>query len=140
MKAEEGPVDMQSKLGWRSIDSSRAHQVSYSNVAILGVPANAYDVKDDALCKTLCDFWEVESLGIVDTPTTTVSLNSFMLTISYQDGRYIVNLPWKYDYADVPNHLMLCESQLRSLLCKLCINQTYCWSMTKLYKINSKIA
>ena len=42
-----------------------------------------------------------------------------MLSISYQNGRYIVNLPWKYDHGDVPNHLMLCESQLRSLLRKL---------------------
>ena len=30
-----------------------------------------------------------------------------------------MNLPWKYDHADVPNHLMLCENRLRSLLRKL---------------------
>ena len=88
-------------------------------MAILGVFANAYDIGDDALFKTLRDFWEVESLGIVDAPITIVNPNSFMLSISYQDGRCIVNVPWKYDHADVPNHLVLCESRLRSLLHKL---------------------
>ena len=83
VKTEEGPVAVQSKLGWLlsgPIDYGEAHQVSHSNVAILGVPANAYDPGDDALFKTLRDFWEVESLGIVDTPITTVNPNSFMLS------------------------------------------------------------
>ena len=59
VKAEEGPVAVQSKLGWLlsgPIDSGEAHQVSHSNVAILGVPANAYDAGDNALFKTLHDF------------------------------------------------------------------------------------
>ena len=122
VKAEEGPVAVQSKLGWLlsgPIDSGEAYQVSHSNVVISGVPANAHDVGDDTIFKALRDFWEVESLGIVDTPVTTVNPNSFMLSISYQEGRYTVNLPWKYDHADVPNHLVMCESRLRSLLRKL---------------------
>ena len=30
-----------------------------------------------------------------------------------------MNLPWKYDHAEIPNHLVLCEGRLRSLLRKL---------------------
>ena len=102
------------------IDFSEAHQVSYSNVVISGASANpAYGVRNDTLFNAFCDFWEVESLGIIDTPVNTVNPNSFMLSISFQDGHYIVNLPWKCDHVDIPDHFVLCEGRLRSLLRKL---------------------
>ena len=119
-EADEGPVAVNSKLGWLLLgpmDSHEAHQVFHSNVVISGAPTNpTYGVRDDALVNALRRFWEVESLGIVDTPADTVNPNSFMLPISFRDGRYVVSLPWKCDYADVPNHLVLCEGRLKSLL------------------------
>ena len=123
VKADEGPVAVNSKLGWLlsgPMDSHEAHQVFHSNVVISGAPTNpTYGVRDDALANALRRFWEVESLGIVDTPADTVNPNSFMLPISFRDGRYVVSLPWKCDHADVPNHLVLCEGRLKSLLRKL---------------------
>ena len=123
VKADEGPVAVNSKLGWLlsgPMDSHEAHQVFHSNVVISGAPTNpTYGVRDDALVNALRRFWEDESLGIVDTPADIVNPNSFMLPISFRDGRYVVSLPWKCDHADVPNHLVLCEGRLKSLLRKL---------------------
>ena len=88
-------------------------------MVISGTPTCATcNIRDNALFKCLRDFWEVESLGIVDTPDAVVS-NSFVPSILFHDNHYTVNLPWKHDHAEIPDHLVLCESRLRSLLRKL---------------------
>ena len=122
VKADKGPVAVNSKLGWllsAPIDSREVHSVSHTNVVISGTPTCATcNIRDNALFKCLCDFWEVESLGIIDTPDALVS-NSFVPSILFRDNHYTVNLPWKHDHAEIPDHLVLCESRLRSLLRKL---------------------
>ena len=113
VKADEGPVAVNSKLGWLlsgPIDSREVHSVSHTNVVISGTPTCATcNIRDNALFKCLRDFWEVESLGIVDTPDAVVS-NSFVPSILFRDNHYTVNLPWKHDHAEIPDHLVLCES------------------------------
>ena len=122
VKADEGPVAVNSKLGWLlsgPMDSEEVHSVSHSNVVISGTLANATcDTSDDALFKCLREFWEVESLGIVDPPNT-VTPNSFVPSILFGDKHYTVKLPWKCDHAEIPDHLVLCKGRLRSLLRKL---------------------
>ena len=71
------------------------------------------------LYDSLRDFWELESLGIVDMPEKSVVSPSFVPSILFSGNRYSVSLPWKDDHGEVPNHLTLCESRLRGLLNRL---------------------
>ena len=77
------------------------------------------DDKNDALHNSLRDFWELESLGIIDMPVKLTTSTSFVPSISFIENHYSISLPWKDDHAEIPDHLTLCESQLRSLLRRL---------------------
>ena len=60
------------------------------------------------LIPNLEDFWWLESIGIQESPTEsdyTKALNRFNETLSYENGRYTVTLPWKKEKPDLPqNH------------------------------------
>ena len=91
---------MNSKLGWLlsgPIDSQEVHSVNHTNVVISGTPTCATcNIKDNALFKCLHDFWDVASLGIIDTPDVVIC-NSFVPSILFHDNHYTVNLPWKHE-------------------------------------------
>ena len=121
VKSSEGPVAVDSKLGWLlsgPIDS-RETNLSSTCLAINGVPNNPrYDEHDDVLVGILKEFWEVESLGIAPLDEGSTS-NQFPSRISFEDNQYSVSLPWRLDHSVVPSHLSLCEGRLKSLLCRL---------------------
>jgi len=47
---------------------------------------------------------------------TQESKDSFLSSISFENGRYEVGLAWKRTQCTVPDHLTLCEVRLKSLL------------------------
>ena len=122
-KSSEGPAAVSSKLGWLlsgPIDSHEASVVSHTCTVINGTPDNPmFNEKGDALINSLREFWNVESLGILDRSTEDSLTSSFPPKITFQNNRYSVNLPWKLDHPEIPNHLSLCESRLKGLFRKL---------------------
>ena len=110
-----------SKLGWLlsgPVDSLDIGALSHMNVVISAGVSNSQVCgdKDDMLHKLLHEFWELESLGIVDVP---VKVSSFVPSISFNDNRYSITLPWKDDHVEIPDHLTICKSRLRGLLHRL---------------------
>ncbi|KAJ7983908.1 hypothetical protein DPEC_G00369930 [Dallia pectoralis] len=67
--------------------------------------------------------WEVESLGIVSektqNPDETEALQSFNHALTYKDGRYHVELPWRPDKPDLPDNFTVAKRRFEGLKKKL---------------------
>jgi len=74
---------------------------------------------NDALLSTLKCFWELESLGIIDEPLVEEEVDTILRNLQFTGTRYEINLPWKLDLQDLPNHKSMCVNCLKSLLCCL---------------------
>ena len=88
---------MSSKLGWLlPINSFEPSPVSHACIVIGGVPTNPIiDEKgDNMLFSSLCDFWELESLGIAYSPVDSCEFSLFPPSISFHDDCYSISLPW----------------------------------------------
>ena len=111
IKADSGPVAMYTKLGWvlsgpLDYDAS-ANLITY----VLRVDTGLTN-KD--LDQRLKSFWDLESLGIVDSEETVYEqLGSH---ISFYDGHYKLSLPWKDPCLSVSDTLSLSKRRLWSLL------------------------
>ena len=90
IKSSEGPAAVSSKLGWflsGPIDSHEASVVSHTCTVINGTPDNPmFNDKGDALINSLQEFWNVESLGILDRSTEDSLTSSFPPKITYQNN------------------------------------------------------
>lgn len=102
-----------------TVETFEAKQITHAHVVITGDPASPVQERDDVLVDSLQKFWEVESLGIADPPSTSLASNLFLPSLIFENGRYEVGLPWKSMQWEVPNHLGLCENRLKSLLRRL---------------------
>ena len=115
-KSSEGPVAVDSKLGWFLSGPIDSGETNHACVVISGVPVNpTFDSKNNVLVKSLCKFWNVEFLEIVSPTKEDATISSFPPRISFHNNRYSVSLPWKSDHPEIPNHLSLCESHLKCL-------------------------
>ena len=95
----------------------KQNNVIHACVVIRGVPVNpTFNSKNDVLVKSLREFWNVESLGILSPTKEDATISSFPPRVSFHNNRYSVSLSWKSDHPEIPNHLSLCESRLKSLL------------------------
>ena len=64
------------------------------------------------------DFWKLETIGITDLPDLTdddVALEQFNNSICFENGRYYVRWPWRYDCLDLPENLDVAIGRLKSL-------------------------
>ena len=86
VRGEGGLVAVNSKLGWLlsgPTDSQDIYPLSHTSVAITGAPNSlTNDNKDNGLFNSLREFWEVESLSIVDVTVKSVTSASFVPSIS----------------------------------------------------------
>ena len=65
------------------------------------------------------DFWQLESIGIQESPTEsddTKALNRLNETLSFENGRYSVTWPWKKEKPDLPENHGLALGRLKSLI------------------------
>ena len=61
------------------------------------------------------DFWNVEGIGITDSPTSADddrTLQQFNDTLKYEDGRYQVTWPWKEKNPELPINRELAVGRL----------------------------
>lgn len=86
-----------------------------NNITETGVFTNVdsvYPKKTD-----LEDFWNVETIGILDNSTSTndeMVKRNFKETLKYEDGRYKVTWPWKDDNPNLPVNRELAMGRLKS--------------------------
>ena len=67
-------------------------------------------------------FWNLESLGITESPLTCdddLALDHFNKTAKLVDGRYEVTWPWKEENPNLPSNYYLALGRLKSILQKL---------------------
>ena len=109
-----GPIAMQSKLGYLLSGPLTQSQTQFSSGTILHVAA-AYREDNQ-------DFWNMEP-----TDTTGCKNSNDHFFLQYQnscisreeDGGYTVKFPWKNDHVILPSNYAVCEWRTRSLACRL---------------------
>ena len=97
VREEGGLAAVNSKLGWLlsgPIDSQYVGPFNHMNVVISGASTSTIcDNRNDVLHNSSYDFWELESLGIVDMPVKSMISTSFVPSMSFNDNRYSISLP-----------------------------------------------
>ena len=56
--------------------------------------------------KELHSFWEIESLGIVEDERLVPA--QFVVNVRFENGRYVVSLPWNKTCIALPDNYELC--------------------------------
>ena len=125
----------QSRLGWivgghYHTDNDTLRQpaliVSTMGIPPKGVKSTTHmltSIDDPLFTKpNLEQFWDLESLGIRESPTTSdddQALSNFNKTVVLADGRYFVTWPWKEKSPDLPQNYQLAVGRLKSMSQKL---------------------
>ena len=118
VRGESGPTAIQTKVGW--VLSGPTDQ---QDVAVNLTLASTHTLKVDTLSAEpslddrLKQFWELESLGVMENETSVY--DKFVQQIRFDGQRYEVSLPWKEHHPPLRNHLDLCSRRLSSLLRRL---------------------
>ena len=116
----DGPMAMNSKFGWLLsgpvIQAEQPKEIIETHCYRIEIkPAQ----DDGTLNEILPRFWELDSLGIADSPQVEDEvLRHFNESVSFneQEGRYTVQLPWKQDRPPLPSNLGLCKKRLCALV------------------------
>ena len=124
-RQENGLVAISSKFGWLISgpirDAGEDKIVTHCNLVLQGLSTEPATVdKEDKLEMELRRFWDIESLGIVDEPSSDEVMESFPAQISFDflQGRYKVGLPWKLSKPSHTNY-GLCLRRLNQLRARL---------------------
>ena len=72
----------------------------------------------DALITMFHRFWNTESIGILDNEDDKEA-PAFLEQIYFKQSQYKVDLPWKEDHPEIPDHYTVCLNRLRFLQRKL---------------------
>jgi len=135
MELGDGLYLFQSKLGWilggrylaaTDLDSVPSLLVGTIGIAPTGIKPSTHmfsSVDSSFVDKPNLDiFWNLESIGIVDSPLTSdddQALETFNSTVKFDNGRYQVSWPWKESCPMLPENYQLAVGRLKSTLNKL---------------------
>ena len=114
----DGPVALQTRLGWVLSGRNATDELHMESTNLV-----THVLRVDTgpgmreLDRTLRSFWELESLGIIDSEESVCE--QFSSNIYFQQGRYEVSLPWKDPVASLSDNLRLNQRRLDSLLKRL---------------------
>ena len=120
-KGRTGPTAVETDFGWvlsgpvkgLSTDTTSVNLLS-CHVLNVGMSSPHSDTKMEQI---LHSFWDLETLGIKSQEGSVY--DNFMRTISYEDGRYCVSLPWKDPNRVLPDNFNLCQARLFGLIRRL---------------------
>lgn len=105
VKAKSGPTAIGTKLGFVLSGPVKGASEVNTNLACTHVLKCSTSPIDNEVLRSdqdLKKFWELESLGI--SPNEGSVYDKFTDTISFKDGRYEVNLPWKQPRPLLPDN------------------------------------
>ena len=79
-----------------------------------------FSSSDDTITKSpnIEDFWRLETIGIGDSLDQTDddrALEQFNISVCFENGRYYINWPWKYESFDLPENLDIAIGRIKSL-------------------------
>ena len=118
LKGSSGPVALNSCFGWilsgtASVKTSRTQGATVVThvLRVDGVHA------DKSLDRELHSFWELESLGILEDENLVQT--QFSEHVKFDNGQYIVSLPWKDSCISLPSNYQLCLRRLIGLFKRL---------------------
>ena len=122
----DGPVAIETGLGWVAsgpVPTTRTFEATPHTLMTIHVfKINAAPTRRSRLEELLQSFWELESLGIAKTEKTLYDI--FCDTVTSQDGRYMVPLPWRESLRPLPDNYQLSLRRLKGLLHRLRQNPT----------------
>ena len=127
IKAYEGPIAMESILGWilsGPVDNGSTVESTHVNIAethVLRLESMS-EIEETSLEAQVSKFWELESIGIQKLETTVYEL--FEDEISFESGRYKVKLPCKPYHPMLPDNYQLCRKRLKGTFDRLCRDPT----------------
>ena len=121
LRGKSGPTAMETKLGWvlsgpvpgLNRDPSVAC-LTCTHVLKVDTSTNSVPYRLAGLERRLQTFWDLDTLGIVDGEDSVY--DKFVESVSFQDGRYCVSLPWKTPCPMLPDHFELSQRRLFNLL------------------------
>ena len=119
LRTNGGPTAVSSKLGWLLSGPIQASHglVTVSNLAVSqGIHYPLSTSEDEALLGALKRFWQLESLGIAEEPNNEDKPETFLTDLRFTGNIFTVNLPWKLDPRELPDHQQMCTNRLRALL------------------------
>ena len=113
----EEPVAVETELGWvLSGPLRRKGSDSKQEVSVNFVAHDSFAIVKDSFNSAVSQLWDLERLGIKASDEVHKSFES---DISFIDGRYSVNLPWKQGHEPLPsnygNSLSRMKGQIRRL-------------------------
>ena len=108
-----GPVKIESKHTLASVNFVATHVLKVDANPInssleQNVPVESFDLKD-----SVQRLWDIESIGIRDSEESVY--DSFIENISFEEGRYTVQLPFKKHHQPLPDNYELSLVRLNSL-------------------------
>ena len=109
-----GPTAIHTRLGW--VLSGPASGTTSTTGTCLATEVHSLTAQ--VLDQQLQQFWELESLGIHPITENQVQA-AFNETVTFEEGRYTVRLPWKEVHATLPDNFRISNKRLMSLTLKL---------------------
>ena len=114
-----GPVAVSTKFGWvlsgpvENLPREKLSSIQFSSTHVLRTESR---VVDDTLQGDLDRLWDLDSVGIRDKDTV---LEAFEKNLSFEDGKYLVHLPWKEQHGLLPDNFENCVARLSTQLKRL---------------------
>ena len=121
VKGVRGPTAIHTKLGWvlsGPVQGTVTEQRQSSNLVVthsLKCASQPVYNLNESLDENLKKFWELESIGIKSPSLYEEVKNS----ITFENNRYKVGLPWKSSHPLLPDNYNLCKKRLDNLLQRL---------------------
>ena len=118
IRGNKGPVAIESKFGYVLSGPSKSSNFMVANESSIEIMTNTLvvDTNSDNLLQEIQKFWRLESIGISEGPTWTQKIKE---KISFIDGKYEVELPWKETHNVLGDNYRLARNRLHSLLKRL---------------------
>ena len=118
IKSTSGPVALNSQLGWILSGPVTVKEAISQHTALV-THVLRVDGMTESRCleKELHSFWEIESLGIVEDESLVQT--QFEDNVKFENGRYMVSLPWKETCIALPDNYELSLRRLNNLFKRL---------------------
>lgn len=119
-RSERGPTAIHTKLGWVLSGPTLATSLLQCSANLVTTHVLRVDTQQEetiGLDEQLQSFWDLESLGIQEVENTIY--NDFASSITFNQGRYRVALPWKEFHDSLPDHYQLSVKRIHGLLRRL---------------------
>lgn len=115
-----GPTAIHTKLGWvLSGPTLSSESLCTHTMTIHQLRVDCQVLDSEPLEEQLRAFWEIESLGISQQENSESLYEQFTNSVSLQNGRYQMSLPWKEFHRPLSNNYLLSLKRFKGLLKRL---------------------